>query len=175
MTEQTTPEILSEEALKEIEARANAATEGPWTAKARNWAIGDMGQYEPCADIYAVFGVVDKPRAIGMFQELVLNDVPQANGEFAAHAREDIPALIQTVRALKQLVEIQSRESEGDLTTIGKVLAENAALRDQLAQAQRCHADAEEDLASARLRIDELESLTLESVQKEPEGKNDDL
>ena len=116
MPNQPTPVIISDEALAEVEKRANAATDGPWTLYTGG-AI-TAGQERHCV------AKVEFPR------------LPESmvDGRFIAHARTDIPALCQTVRALKQLVEIQSRESDGDLTTVGKVLAENTALREQLAQ-----------------------------------------
>lgn len=147
---QTKPELLDEAAIAEIEARANAATKGPWAAKCRNWPIGDTGDYEPCADVYAVYGDVDKPRAIGLFHELTLDDDAQkANCEFTAHARIDIPALIQTVRAAwaeRDKWQQANAEAAREINCAGPVAyririlkqeheQEVTALREQLAEA----------------------------------------
>lgn len=83
MTNQPTPVILSDEQVAEIEARANAATEGPWTLYTGG-AI-TAGQERHCV------AKVEFPH----FPESMVD------GRFMAHARTDIPALCQTVRGLR--------------------------------------------------------------------------
>ena len=80
--------ILTEDEIVEIEARANATTEGPW-----EW------------------GGADFPNCLGTkgnLTDLVCEDgsdsfvgLSSLDLEFIAHARTDIPTLCQTVRALR--------------------------------------------------------------------------
>lgn len=87
----TTVKLLSNDEVAEIEARANAATEGPWghqetpsSSEVLQWYEVGPQLYEPVAE--------------------VTNDVFSnfyENAVFIAHAREDIPALCATVRVLR--------------------------------------------------------------------------
>lgn len=86
-----TPE--QEAMLAEIEAREQAATKGPW-----EWCK----PYDT-ADYYQLIGdgnaqVMDDGSACGEYTEEITPDSP--NGQFIAHARADIPALIALVRTL---------------------------------------------------------------------------
>ena len=70
--------------LDEIEARANAATEGPW-----------MGIRYPDGFLGRVIG----GNGFG-----VAEDFPDdADAEFIAHARTDVPALVAALRAVLEL------------------------------------------------------------------------
>lgn len=77
--------------LDDIQARADAATEGPWTAHTAgerggdHWYICDEG--ESIAHVSANDGVNEDQR--------------EPDAEFIAHAREDVPALIARVRELE--------------------------------------------------------------------------
>jgi hypothetical protein len=75
--------------LDEIEARANAATPGPWEGK-RNGGVyaGDM---EPVFETGC--GCCSDP------------DLTDENSAFIASARTDVPALIAEVRRLRKLLE----------------------------------------------------------------------
>jgi hypothetical protein len=81
---------MTELDLDEIEARANAATPGPWEAYFTlhgDPMVVEQGQ--------GPFGAVTLPSTAP-------DDYGKANAEFIAHAREDIPALVQRVRELEQ-------------------------------------------------------------------------
>jgi len=73
--------------LDEIEARANAATEGPW---------------EVSVDHYAP--IVLGPPA-GDDRLMVAGDVLTNDAEFIAHARQDVPALVAALRAVLEVHE----------------------------------------------------------------------
>ena len=80
--------------LTAIEARAKAATPGPW------WTRPDYGCDNAC-----VYWNSDRPDVInGSTESTLIYDEgghSVADAEFIAHAREDIPALIAEVRRLE--------------------------------------------------------------------------
>lgn len=73
--------------LETIEARANAATRGPWRMGTRGWPDVVMTPYGCLWDPY-----------MGR-----INDIE--DGDFVAHAREDVPALIAHIRDLEGRIE----------------------------------------------------------------------
>jgi hypothetical protein len=79
--------------LDEIEARANAATDGPW--RARRWDYFCEVDYN--IETSAPSCVAD------------LSDPDDA--DFIAHAREDVPALVAALRAV---LDLARREYESD-------------------------------------------------------------
>ena len=74
---------MTEEQLREIEARAEAATPGPWRRGVGNTAMRVCSAY-PAKSYFICEGTN-------------ADDL-----EFAAHAREDIPALVAEVRRLQR-------------------------------------------------------------------------
>lgn len=88
-------EPMSDERLEQIQARAAAATPGPWEA----WDTGD-----PPAEDEARAWIVT-PGSLHL-ATLYAGD-PSANATFAAHAREDIPALLEEIDRLHEEVRDQ--------------------------------------------------------------------
>jgi hypothetical protein len=78
--------------LDAIEARANAATPGPWTQEGN--LVGEQGNEGQ--DLFHVLSTVRNGR--------VAWDEVAPNAAFIAHAREDIPALVARVRELELTV-----------------------------------------------------------------------
>ena len=76
-------EPLTGERLAEIRGREKVATQGPWVADEHSFCV-DLG-YNP-----------DHKRTHG-YRE----DEQRANAAFIAHAREDIPALLDEVERLR--------------------------------------------------------------------------
>jgi hypothetical protein len=82
---------VTDEEIREIEARCNAATAAPWQSfiEGRDHMAGSdfirTGLDSSSPDIY-------------------LTDATHADQDFIAHARQDIPSLIAEVRRLKALV-----------------------------------------------------------------------
>lgn len=83
--------LLTNEELENIERRCNAATPGPWisfwegrdhTSGESVIVRGDQGQYD----------------------DLYISPSTLADQDFIAHAREDIPALIDEVLRLKEIL-----------------------------------------------------------------------
>jgi hypothetical protein len=95
--------LMTPEELSEIEARAEAATPGPWWVE----AISD-----------AVRLCIGKGRSkviLGRFRPPQLPErETHANVIFCAHAREDIPKLIAEVRRLRQIIETAARFRPGN-------------------------------------------------------------
>lgn len=82
--------------LKEIEDRANAASPGPWLYSARRHEV-DTAQI-------GLDGLVYDYKLIGSVEpELYL--MSDEDGQFIAHSRQDIPALIAEVRRLQALLD----------------------------------------------------------------------
>lgn len=75
---------MTESELQAIEARAEAATEGPWHSED---GLVDMGMDKPTID-------------------LIREDNCRANADFIAAARTDIPALVAEVRRLREELKI---------------------------------------------------------------------
>jgi hypothetical protein len=74
-----------------IRAREQAATEGPWTHQ----PYGEQNQNgDYCGgDIYDAHG------------EYVVSEISDSDGDFIAHARTDIPALLDEVERLRKVIE----------------------------------------------------------------------
>lgn len=95
---------MDENELKEIEARANAATPGPWST-GEGVEYKDLESVRACGwDCRRVPSTNDY-FACGPRVACSLSAEMDAN--FIAHAREDIPALIAEVRRLTTGADIQ--------------------------------------------------------------------
>lgn len=82
--------------LAAIEARANAATPGPWQRDER-YVVGgeDIPGSRPGGEVIA-----QAQPTLSAWREYELSQ-RVANAEFIAHAREDVPALVAEVRRLR--------------------------------------------------------------------------
>lgn len=82
--------------LDAIQARAEAATEGPWEAHcADTWWIQDGG----CDEIAIILdrpGIDEDPQA-------------EANAAFFINARQDVPALVAALRAVEAVHQVEKR------------------------------------------------------------------
>lgn len=89
----TESRLLDQQAVEEIEARASAATPGPWAVwDSCSWRR--IGTVEPYADGNVICPITQNdghPDLLAKREDL----------EFVAHAREDIPALCATVKHLR--------------------------------------------------------------------------
>lgn len=79
--------------LDTIEARANAATRGPWRAFYDDYERGTW-----------LVSQVDSEGLIHDDGIIVASGVPAADADFVAAAREDIPALVAEVRRLRDAI-----------------------------------------------------------------------
>ena len=119
MTKTTDTQLIDEAALAQIEARAEAATEGPW---AKYYRVSPRGAHK-----HWHLGNKD-----GLCQ-ITMNG-HERDYEFMAHARTDIPAMAATIRELwaerddairertayrGQLIGLNTRLVEEDLARFG--------------------------------------------------------
>jgi hypothetical protein len=81
-------EPLTDAQLAEIEARANAASKGPWMSKPSN-----LGTKNFQFDIWDANGIM-----VGMTWHYMR---PEDNRDFIEHSRTDIPRLLAEVRRLR--------------------------------------------------------------------------
>ncbi|PAZ15626.1 hypothetical protein CLM62_12585 [Streptomyces sp. SA15] len=104
----TRQQPLTDEQLNAIDARSNAATKGPWTAWAETYPHlvlqGPKGVHPSDAE-----GIVST--------NLAVNEGVDA--EFIAHAREDVPALLDEVRRLR--AELARRVQCNDCGAVGEI------------------------------------------------------
>lgn len=83
-------DVLTDERLAEIDARAEAATPGPWTTYEWGWMGADEGGAGVCLD-------TEDLRAIAR----TIDAGTLGDAAFIAHARADVPALVAEVRRLR--------------------------------------------------------------------------
>lgn len=98
---------MNEQELAAIEARANAATPGPW-----NWDVYQNDNFDGknplelwAPHALSMSATQDASISIGVTTQ---QEVDDADVEFIAHARQDVPALIAEVRRLRMEVAILS-------------------------------------------------------------------
>ena len=82
--------------LDEIEARTNAATEGPWRASVVATYVDADGRRRGKGGIYP--GGEPGPPPLFLTMDWLATDA-----EFIAHARTDVPALVEALRAVLNL------------------------------------------------------------------------
>lgn len=116
MTDQTTP--LTDEQLGQIEARATAATDGPWGV----YTFGGDSLIEIAADLEDTGCGYRARRTIARLEDEPLDNDPthrewtaeedwaqvQADAAFIAHAPEDVAALLAEIRRLRAHLEDQA-------------------------------------------------------------------
>ncbi|HEY9372822.1 hypothetical protein [Streptomyces sp.] len=79
----------TDQQLNDIEARATAATDGPWCTD--SWEIYQGTEYEPGLSLWTG----ETCRGTGSLEQ------DRADAAFVAHARTDVPALLAEVRRLR--------------------------------------------------------------------------
>jgi hypothetical protein len=94
--------------LAAIEARVEAATEGPWEATPNDRILSLT---YPCEDVAGQFGNKDA----------VVEALRKADAEFIAHARTDVPALVAYARELQAEVELHMAYSDRDAQTAAEM------------------------------------------------------
>lgn len=111
---------MTDDELKKIDDRANAATPGPWSHG--RW---DDGSLDGCIDspegtVLTTDGGLYWRQGLGCYDP---EDRPRPDQEFVVHARTDIPALIVEVRRLQELLK-KARDYEEHLRSeCSKLLA----------------------------------------------------
>ena len=90
--------------LDQIEARANAASEGPWRAAVVSRYTDADGQERGKGGIYP--GTEPGPPPLFLTMDWLT-----ADAEFIAHARTDVPALVAALRAVLDLADRWATQS----------------------------------------------------------------
>lgn len=133
MSEQITTQLTGEEWLAAIEARANAATSGPWCTD--SWEIYQGTEYVPGISMW--IGETCRG-ATSMEQD-------RADAAFVAAARTDVPALIAEVRelllhtrTLEALVAEQAAEIDRLRATLAKYVGKEPTVVEEMAYLNRC-------------------------------------
>ncbi|UFU03467.1 CHASE3 domain-containing protein [Ruania suaedae] len=126
--------------LAEIEARVNAATDGPWEADARHGAVTSG----PHSVIHGYFEG-DCPACGEKIADLASVALSADDGDFIAHARSDVPYLLDQVRTLTA----ENEHNQEHLTMV-------RASRDQWIVYARSAEDERRRLAEKVRRVEEL-------------------
>jgi hypothetical protein len=103
--------------LDAIEARAEAATPGPWRQTTSKRGYRDVLQ---TPDSYGdrMIAKIDQEAFIVSRRDARMLRCPNADADFIAHARIDIPALVAELRAAREVVEAAQKletDIESDL------------------------------------------------------------
>lgn len=85
--------------LDAIQARADAATEGPWDATGIVDDFGDWEYSEVRHDFTSPSGKIWPDQVLGTI------DLEEADAEFIAHAREDVPKLVKALREVETIMD----------------------------------------------------------------------
>lgn len=102
---------LTQERLEAIRQRAENATPGPWILSPEKCGPEGQGVYE--AESFGHICEVGDPYPRG-------NNRPQENMEFIAHARTDIPALLDHIAELEAELEKYRKILHGELRIVVK-------------------------------------------------------
>ncbi len=128
---------MTDQRIAEIAARCEAATPGPWEWK----TCGDTNMYVEAECLKGVISLEDDYPGYPEYGEHLIMELLQADADFIAHAREDIPALLAEVRRLQAQLAERNKECE----TQYELLAEK---NQQLAASQRREKAAVRDLST---------------------------
>ena len=103
---------MRQERIDQIEARVNAATEGPWEASCL-YDVTDKTYIEECEFGFIGMTQIEVERAGIEYSQWRYFDFesPQqkqihADAEFIAHAREDVPFLLNEIKRLNKMIDI---------------------------------------------------------------------
>lgn len=105
-----------DERLAEIEARVNAATDGPWRVRGRDERHGPP---------HVVAGTPSALRAtVADYKTNVADYTFQTDAEFIAHAREDIPWLLAQLASVREAL----ADAEIAIAAAHRIVCDAAAL-----------------------------------------------
>ena len=107
--------IMGAKRIEEIRQRAEAATEGPWEYVSQTEDEYEMPKFVSPEHTIMDFGDCT------MFYPTEGTPPDNADAEFLAHAREDIPALLAEVYRLRGIVDALPYMVRGDIDTALKI------------------------------------------------------
>lgn len=108
--------------LEDIQARCEAATEGPWN-------VGNGTKLEPETSIYCDDALGTRIADAHNSYTATSHEQEKRNATFIAHARTDIPALLSLIREKDQVIERLERAGERMTIDHGALEAELATLK----------------------------------------------
>lgn len=124
---------MTQKQIDEIKARCEAATPGEWEYQAEG--DGEFVSYytEPSngfvRELPFITVGVDTPEETGNDEPFYYVEVSEADAEFIAHAREDIPLLLDYIKELKKDNALRQAHEEQAVREAIRVEKENAELR----------------------------------------------
>jgi hypothetical protein len=156
------------EQLDAIEQRCADATSGEWgwydggnyadvVADYKSTGWGSYSCRQQVAHIEADWSLDDSEHED--WDESQASEQACADAEFIAHSRQDVPALVAEVRRLAVALATEQAAHEDTHTTLASYRRIAPQLQQHTEKAQAEAAALAADLATARARIDELESL----------------
>jgi len=131
--------VLTEKQLKEIEERASKATPGPWTLDI-NYLVGFPPKTRPTGE--SIMLLEETCRAGSA-------EADDANMEFIAHAREDVPALLEEVKRLQAKQAIWENCIHTNGTSTEQQKHEVARLQEALIEERAAKIETQRSLAFA--------------------------
>ena len=100
---------MTEDELREIEERANAATAGPWVQSGETWDGDATGGVWVRLNGGSTDDVYDGVAFVSRWEDRGKPDHAQSqdfqDAAFIAHARADVPTLVAEIRRLKALLD----------------------------------------------------------------------
>lgn len=152
---------LSDEQVAEIEARANAATKGPWDI----FVCDDGGPWSGWP--LSINSTVEEDRAIvrpGGFYPYewdAKTSQHEANqtAEFIAHARRDIPALCATVKALRAQLAAEVERADSNFTAYDRIKGYYSKTVNRLSEVERERDDANKRAEETQASVEHLTSI----------------
>lgn len=198
-TESTTPQteqLLTPEVLAEIEARANAATEGPWEWTYHPLQEGMMALGSMSVDKDVLLCTGNDSEAWG--------EISEHDAALLRHARTDIPALCRTLKAAwanelrlsKEVVELRQQvtqfselaDERHDLLSVerrenGELRFQRAQLSGRVEQLRQCLVDVGKENAALREQLARaeqeirgiLDALGEDAIHSRPDGGEEDI
>lgn len=118
---------MNDQELAEIRGRVERATPGPWFWPYANTLAEDNGD----------------PEGFGRLVVGLATSITDADAKFIAHARQDLPALLEEIERLRGEVQLHDPDTLEEVRSIaGRVTgleAENARLRAVVNKGRRLH------------------------------------
>ena len=143
-------EPLDLEVIKALEA---GASPGPWEAKAYRVYVGDRSMGDRIvAACWRPWGPVTGSGSI------------EADAEFIAHAREDVPALLEAVERLRDMVVDAQTEAEMQAAEVKRLQAVNGELVRHLQLAAEIAANMEHERAMLAAEVERLRDAMAELI-----------
>lgn len=134
MPDPTTAQPITDAELDAIEARANAATEGPWESLATATGSSFAKQWREIGTVGVGRGTIVGASSYhsSVYGEVSGVRISEADAEFIAASRTDVPRLVATVRDLRSQLAIAEQSVLDNQVAYGSAATAAGELRDAL-------------------------------------------